>query len=174
MLVFPPKRTKTMQNSNAWITTGIKTSYNNKRKLYLLCRESNEPKLKTHYRNYCKTLSKVITAAKKMYYNNKLANSNNKPKTTWSIIKTITNNKKNCNNRLMMQIDGKITTHYQTIAEKFNDYYVSVPDNITNNKSSTDNSNKINPLNYLYFAFKQSFTNITVKNTPTYEMEKKY
>jgi hypothetical protein len=156
-----------MQNSNAWITTGIKTSCNNKTKLYLLCRESNDPKLKTHYSNYCKTLSKDITAAKKMYYNNKLANSNNKPKTTWNIIKTITNNKNNCKNILMMQIDGEITTHYQTIAEKFNHYYISVADNITNNNSinnTTDNSNKINLLNYLYSAFKQSITKITVKN----------
>jgi hypothetical protein len=107
-----------------------------------------------------------------MYYNNKLTNSDNKPKTTWSIIKTITNNKKNCSSILMMQIDGKITTHYQTIAEKFNHYYVSVPDNINNNKSTTDNSNKINPLSYLCSAFKQSFTNITVKNTTKYEIEK--
>ena len=101
-----------------------------------------------------------------MYYNNKLANSSNKSKITWSIIKTITNNKKNCNNILMMQIDGKVTTHYQTIAEKCNHYYISVPDNITNNKSinnTTDNSNKINPLNYSYSAFKQSFTKMTVK-----------
>ena len=29
-----------------WITTGIKKSCNNKRKLYLLCRESDDPKLK--------------------------------------------------------------------------------------------------------------------------------
>jgi len=100
-----------------------------------------------------------------MYYNNKLANSSNKPKTTWSIIKTITNNNK-CNNILMMQIDGKVTTHYQTIAEKFNHCYISVTDNITNNmfiNNTTDNSNKINPLNYLYSTFKQSFTNMTVK-----------
>ena len=32
-----------------------------------------------------------------MYYNNKLANSTNKPKTMWSIIKAVTNNKKNPN-----------------------------------------------------------------------------
>jgi len=69
----------------------------------------------------------------------------------------------------MTQIDGKITTHYQTIAGKFNHYYVSVADNISNNKSTANNSNKINPLNYLHSAFKQSFTNITVKNTTTYE-----
>jgi len=68
-----------------------------------------------------------------MYYNNKLANSTSKPKTTWSIIKTITNNKNNLNNILMMEIDGKTTTHHQTIAEKFNNYYVSFADNITNN-----------------------------------------
>ena len=108
-----------------------------------------------------------------MYYNIKLANSDNKPKTTWSIIKTVTN-KKNFNSILMMQIDGKITTHYQTIAEKFNHYYVSVANNTDNNKSTTDNSNKINRLNYLYSAFKQSFTNIIVKNTTTYEIEKNY
>ena len=45
-----------------------------------------------------------------MYYNNKLANSTNKPKTTCSIIKTITNNKKNLSNILMMETDGKITS----------------------------------------------------------------
>jgi hypothetical protein len=32
-----------------------------------------------------------------------------------------------------METDGKITTHYQTIAQKFNNYYVSAADNITNN-----------------------------------------
>jgi len=51
-----------------------------------------------------------------MYYNNKLANSTNEPKTTWSIIKTITNNKMIPNNILMMKTDGKFTTHHQTIA----------------------------------------------------------
>ena len=110
-----------------------------------------------------------------MYYNNKLANSSNKPKTTWSIIKAITNNKKNCNNILILQIDGKVTTHYQIIAEKFKHYFISVADSITNNKSindTTDNSNKINPLNYLYSTFKQAFTNVTVKKTTNYEIEK--
>ena len=65
-----------------------------------------------------------------------------------------------------MQIDGKVTTHYQTKVEKFKHYYISVADNITNNKSiniTTDNSNKINPLNYLYSAYKQSFINMTIK-----------
>ena len=73
-----------------------------------------------YYKNYCKILSKFITLAKKFCYNYKLANSTTKPKTTCSIIKTITNNKKNLNNILMMETGGKVTTHHQTIAEKFN------------------------------------------------------
>ena len=110
-----------------------------------------------------------------MYYNNKLANYTNKPKTTWSIIRTITNNKKNPNDKLMIEIDGKITTHHQTIAEEFNNYYVPVADNITNNNpvnNTVDDLNKNDLLNYLYSAFQQSFTNIKLKNTTTGEIEK--
>jgi len=109
-----------------------------------------------------------------MYYNNKLANSTNKLKTTWSIIKTITNNKKYHNNILIMEIVGKFATHFQTIAEKLNNYYVSVADNITNN-NPINNSwwlNKTNLLNYLYSALKQSFTNIKIKKTTNDEIEK--
>ena len=83
-----------------------------------------------------------------MYYNNKLANSTNKPKTTWSIIKTITNNKKNPNDILMMEIDGKITTHHQTIAEEFNNYYVSVADNITNNNPVNNTIGDLNKMTH--------------------------
>ena len=112
-----------------------------------------------------------------MFYNNKLADSTNKPKTTWSIIKTITNNIKNFNNILMMEIDGNITTHHQTTAEKFSNYYISVADSMTNNNpinNTVGDLNKINPLNSLYSAFIQSFTNIKIKNTTMNEIEKNY
>ena len=74
----------------------------------------------------------------------------------------------------MIEIDGQLTTHQKTTPEKFNNYYVSVADNITNNNpinNTIGDLNKINSLNYLYSAFKQSFTNIKIKNTATNEME---
>ena len=110
-----------------------------------------------------------------MNYNDKLANSTNKPKTAWSIIKTITNNKINPNDKLMMKIDGKPTTHKQIIAEEFNSYYVSVANNITNDNpanNTIDDLNETDPLNYMYSAFQQSFTKIKLKNTTTGEIEK--
>jgi hypothetical protein len=75
----------------------------------------------------------------------------------------------------MMQIDGKHTTHCQTIVKKFNNYYISLAENITNNnipKNTIDDLTKINPLNYLYSAFKQPFTNIALKTVTTCEVEK--
>ena len=75
----------------------------------------------------------------------------------------------------MIDVDGKTTTHQQTTAENFNNYYVSVADNITNNNPINNNNgdlNKINPLDYLYSVFKQCFPNIKMKNTTTYEIKK--
>ena len=110
-----------------------------------------------------------------MYYKHKLANSTNKSKTTWRIIKTITNQKKDLNNKLRMEVNGKITTHQQAIAEEFNNYYVCVADNIINNNSATnttvDDFNKLDPLNYLHSAFPQPFATIKLKHTTTAEIE---
>jgi hypothetical protein len=81
-------------------------------------------------------------------------------------MKTNTNNNKNLNNVLMMDVDGQITTHRQTIAEKCNDYYVSVADNITNNNpinNTNDDLNEINPLNYLYYMFKRPFADFKIQ-----------
>jgi hypothetical protein len=89
---FPKKKKQNLcRIPKVGLTPGIKTSCYNKRKLHLLYMESNDPNLKIYYTNHCKILSKVIILAKKMYYNNKLENSTNKTKTTFSIIKTITN-----------------------------------------------------------------------------------
>jgi ribosomal protein L33 len=50
----------------AWMTKGIKTSCKRKRELYMSIKNSNNAKKKLHYKSYCRILSKVITAAKKM------------------------------------------------------------------------------------------------------------
>ena len=46
------------------MTTGIKIFGQHKRDLYLLCRSTNDPKLKNHYKTYCRILSEVIKTAK--------------------------------------------------------------------------------------------------------------
>jgi len=74
-----------------------------------------------------------------------------------------------------MEIEGELTAEHQNIVEKFNSYYISVADNITNNNqvnTTMDDSHKKDPLSYLYSAFQQTFTNIKLKNTTSGEIEK--
>jgi len=84
---FPIIKSKYSYKQKPRLTTGIRISCANTRKLYLTYRNSNDPNVKEYYKKYCRTLARVIMSAKKLYYNKLLLKSNNKPKTTWNIVK---------------------------------------------------------------------------------------
>ena len=120
------------QYSYKWkplLTSGIRISCANKRKLYLTYRNSNDSYFKEYYKKYCRLLSVIIRSANKLYYNKLLLNSNNKQKTTWNIVKTITNNK-NANNISTMNRKDKLSSNPRAIANAFNTYFWSVAENI--------------------------------------------
>ena len=120
---FPFVRLRNLQNSKPWLTKGIKVSCLNKRRLYLNYRNSNNPNLKKHCKKYCQILSKVIMAAKRLHYSKLISQSANKQKTTWNIIKTITNNKKTSNITTTINSNDESPTNpscYGFIIEYFN------------------------------------------------------
>jgi len=57
---FIKKHTNCQTISKPWLTKGIQTSCNRKRKLYLKVRDNNETEHKLYYKQYCKTLTKAI------------------------------------------------------------------------------------------------------------------
>lgn len=75
---FTKRKIKSKPNVHEWLTTGIRISCRNKRNLYLQCRTSNDIKLKEHYKRYCKILTNVIKAAKKIHYDRRIIDSKNK------------------------------------------------------------------------------------------------
>ena len=62
---FPLQKSHKSYNPKPWLTSGIITSCQHKRDLYLLCRSTDDPSLIRFYKNYCKILSNVIKFAKK-------------------------------------------------------------------------------------------------------------
>jgi hypothetical protein len=62
---FPLKKISPRSFTKAWLTTGIKTSCINKRKLFLTTRNSNDLNLLNYYKKYCRILSEVIKLAEK-------------------------------------------------------------------------------------------------------------
>jgi hypothetical protein len=100
--------------------------------------------------------------------------SNNKTKTTWNIVKTITNNKNTINNITLMNINNKLSNPL-TIADAFNTYFSSAAENllIKNFSGKTNNNNNnIDPLTYLRQNFSQSFSLIKFNNTTTHGIGK--
>jgi hypothetical protein len=83
---FSKKRIRLHDNHNKWIANGIRISCNRKRELFLLSKHSNDLNLKIYFKQYCKILTKVISAAKKLHYNRIIAQSSNKMRSTWKII----------------------------------------------------------------------------------------
>jgi hypothetical protein len=78
---------------------------------------SNDLRLKSHYKMYCKILSNVIKEAKRINYNNQILASNNKIKTTWEIVKLELGRKTINVGVQSLNIDGMSTTnpHYKCI-----------------------------------------------------------
>jgi hypothetical protein len=88
---FSLKKVNTKTDSHAWITSGIRTSCEHKRDLFLLC---NDAKFKNYCKTYCKILSKVIKEAKNYHLNRLIENSDNKMKTIWDIAELLPGKKK--------------------------------------------------------------------------------
>jgi len=62
---FPLKKVHHKSCKKAWLTPGIKISCINKRKLFLIQRNSNDPNLTKYYKGYCRILTNVIKLAQK-------------------------------------------------------------------------------------------------------------
>ena len=90
---FPLKIYYNKHTNQGWLTKGIKIYCHHKRDLYMLCKDTNNLKIKINYKTYCKILSKVIKMAKRHHFNNLIMRSKNKSKTMWNIVKTETNNR---------------------------------------------------------------------------------
>jgi len=100
--------------------------------------------------------------------------SNNKSKTTWNIVKTITNNKNTINTVSTMNINDKLSSNPLDIAKCFNSYFSSVaethPIKNFSGKNITNNNN--DPITYLRQNLSQLSSSIKLNNTTTHEINK--
>ena len=127
-----PKRTIQVQKKKdcVWMTKGLKTSISHKRELYLISRDSRNPKLKQNYKSYCKALSKVIKEAKILHYNKQILTSHNKTKTVWNIVKTETGKKLRKEEVASLKINGELIHNQQVISNSFNDYFLNTAEKL--------------------------------------------
>ena len=136
-----------------WISPAIKKSISKRNALYkkyhTLPTLSNE----LRYRNYKKSLSVIIKAAKKVYYNAILHEHKSNIKETWRIMKEIIGapNKPSVSSSFITD-DGTELTDSMDIANGLNNYFVSIGQELASNIPSNDG----NHLNYLRGDYTES------------------
>lgn len=140
---FPPylaERDRCSQKS--WITKGIKKSCKTKRELLKYKKYSNDIHFHNYVKNYEKILKHTIILAKQLYIRNRLSQSTNISKTTWDIIKEETGkstHRKGDNLKLEYQNNNIVNP--TDVANTFNDYFINVALNLTDNLQTKYNSN---------------------------------
>jgi len=108
---------------------------------------SNNIVLKSFYKKYCKILTSTIQLAKKLYFNHLIAQSENKTKTAWNIVKSLTNKQANSSEEPMLNIKGKFITNPQILAHTFNDYFSNIVEESVTKIIKEDN-NDFNKISY--------------------------
>lgn len=140
-LCVPLERIKVShQRKPNWKSKGIQKSSRNKRSMYLKLQKNKRKKATHHsYRNYCRTLKKVIRTSKIISNDRFINDSGNKPKATWALIKQHTS-LTNSIPKMITEISLKEKTFTDPcdIAEAFNDYFVN-----QNVIGSTYNTHKV-------------------------------
>jgi hypothetical protein len=98
----------------------------------------------------------------RLKYDSKIQKSNNQNKTVWDIVKLETDKTTKNENICRLNIDGKLTSNHQEIADTFNKHFLSVPESINiknNHASSINNMDNTMPILYLLQSFKSPFPN---------------
>ena len=131
---FPERRVRfnaKKHKKTPWITNGILKSINNRNKLYKKLKQSRIDSInyiakKTDFNKYRNTLSKTITNAKRVYYNQIFDRYKYDMKKTWNIISETLNKKVKNPIPETMTINGQDCSDKGTIAESFNTFFASI------------------------------------------------
>jgi len=101
--------------------------------------------------------------------------SNNKIKTTLNIIKMETCKNHTNEGIQLKNIDGKLITNQQSIANSVNNYFLTVADKINSNiKSDKTSLNCNNSIHYLHKNFKLPCSNMKLKYYNAHRNRKNY
>ncbi|KAF9813457.1 hypothetical protein SFRURICE_000968, partial [Spodoptera frugiperda] len=131
-LCFPSIRVKKKCNVSKpkWITRGIKTSSKHKRSLRFIYYLNKINENKNRYKNYSKILRKCMYNLQALCNQTYIAQSHNKVKATWNVVKHNTGKIKCRNNLDFLKDNNTTTTSGSDIANTFNKYFVNVAKNV--------------------------------------------
>ena len=151
------RRQKRLQ-CKSWISKGLYVSIQKKQKLYKTHYLRGSNNQKAFYKRYANLLTKLKTAAKKLYFENQLKSVTNNPKETWKILRELLPKKKCDTTPSTLKLDDTVISDKNEIAGIFNTFFANVSHKISEDINSTKSH-----IDYL----KNSVTSSMVLSPPT-------
>ena len=111
--------------------------------------------MREKYRNFNKNLKKLIKTPKYSYYSKKFVNCNGNMRKTWQIINEI-RGKSIRNIKPLFKYKDDIITDKKEIANKFNEYYASMAENMNNSVNDEIDNSRENTPSFQSYMDKQS------------------
>jgi hypothetical protein len=92
--------------------------------------------------------------------------------TNWKIINYENGKPNHSRNLVSLKIDNTEITNQNTVANIFNNYFLSIAESLNSGNNKQTNTKEPNPINYLINSFHQPFPKMTWHNASTHEIEK--
>ena len=99
------------------------------------------------YKIYRDKIDHLIRRSKRNYYHKYFDKFRLNSKKTWTGIKEIINNTKNVSSRINLKINGKMVTDQRRLANRFNDFFINVSQNLGDRLGRTRTEHEERKLN---------------------------
>lgn len=135
-----PKRKYYVNNTKnkKWVDNQVKISSIKLKDLHVL--KNVYPELKSVYKKEKKKHNMLVKSTKKIYYQNKINNSDNPAKSAWNIVSEMSNKTKQKHN-IIIQENDQIINNQTEVANAFNIFFKNAPLDIINKIPDRDNKN---------------------------------
>lgn len=125
---------------NEWATVGIHRSRIRLYELYAMKSFRTDHTFIDYVKRYSKLFKKVCIAAKVMFYSNKIKNSNNTTKATWSIINKETGKIMTREKEFTLEINGNLVKSKEVVAKTFEQFFSNIAATTTESLRSSASS----------------------------------
>ena len=136
-----------------WITKGILQSIRIKNNLYNRYIRKQDQFWYHRYKFYKSKVNMFISKSKKNYLRSYFQENSKNSKETWTKINQLLLKNKNAKNDILLSKKGLIISHQKTVANKFNDYFINVVQNLLKDlrKSNNEFQDYLKNLNKHFF-----------------------
>ena len=125
---FPKRKyDKNNKHDKNWVNDSVKASSLKLKDLFVL--KNTYPDLKSTYKIEKKKHNILINSTKKLYYQNKINNSDNPTRSAWKIVAELSNRKKYSKTISIMN-NGDLIENQKEVAAAFNTFFINAPINI--------------------------------------------